>query len=75
MQGDIIATSDGKTVTITTKKNESARTNPTENEKSISDENTVGLAEQKTCEYIGNINTKKFHYYTARVNHDLYGHE
>lgn len=62
MQGDIIATSDGKTVTITTKKNESARTNPTENEKSISDENTVGLAEQKTCEYIGNINTKKFHY-------------
>lgn len=34
MQGDIIAMSDGKTVTITTKKNKDAVTNPTESEKS-----------------------------------------
>ena len=34
MQGDIIAVSDGKTVTITTKKNKDAVTNPTESEKS-----------------------------------------
>lgn len=34
IQGDIIAVSDGKTVTITTKKNKDAVTNPTESEKS-----------------------------------------
>ena len=62
MQGDIIATSDGKTVTITTKKNENAQTNPTENEKSTSAQSTENAANQEICEYIGNANTKKFHY-------------
>ncbi len=59
MQGDIIAVSDGKTVTITTKKNKDAKTNPTENEKSSSSESS---ANQEICQYIGNKNTKKFHY-------------
>lgn len=52
MQGDIIAVSDGKTVSITTKRNKAAATNPTVTEKQP----------QNTCEYIGNRNTKKFHY-------------
>ena len=38
MQGDIIASSDGEIVTITTKKNGNALINPTEQEKSASDE-------------------------------------
>ena len=62
MQGDIVATSDGKTVTITTKKNENAQTNPTENEKSTSAQSAENAANQEICEYIGNANTKKFHY-------------
>ncbi len=59
MQSDIIAVSDGKNVTITTKKNKDAQTNPTENEKSSSSESP---ANQEICQYIGNKNTKKFHY-------------
>ena len=62
MQGDIIATSDGKTVTITTKKNENAQTNPTENEKSTAVQSSGSAVDQEICEYIGNANTKKFHY-------------
>ena len=62
MQGDIVATSDGKTVTVTTKKNENAQTNPTENEKSTSAQSAENAANQEICEYIGNANTKKFHY-------------
>ena len=62
MQGDIVATSDGKTVTVTTKKNENAQTNPTENEKSASAQSAENAANQEICEYIGNANTKKFHY-------------
>lgn len=67
MQGDIIATSDGKTVTITTKKNADAETNPTVAEKSnayyqTEEQNTDTDKTEKVCEYIGNINTKKFHY-------------
>ena len=62
MQGDIVATSDGKTVTVTTKKNNNAQTNPTENEKSTSAQSTENAANQEICEYIGNVNTKKFHY-------------
>ena len=62
IQGDIIAISDGKTVTITTKKNENAQTNPTENEKSTTAQSSENAVNQEICEYIGNANTKKFHY-------------
>ena len=67
MQGDIIATSDGKTLTITTKKNSDAETNPTVAEKSnayyqTEEQNTDTDKSEKVCEYIGNRNTKKFHY-------------
>lgn len=62
IQGDIIAISDGKTVTITTKKNENAQTNPTENEKSTAVQSSGSAVDQEICEYIGNANTKKFHY-------------
>ena len=62
MQGDIVATSDGKTVTVTTKKNNNAQINPTENEKSTSAQSAENAANQEICEYIGNANTKKFHY-------------
>lgn len=62
MQGDIVATSDGKTVTVTTKKNNNAQTNPTENEKLTSAQSSENAVNQEICEYIGNANTKKFHY-------------
>ena len=67
MQGDIIAASDGKTVTITTKKNADAETNPTIAEKSnayyqTEEQNTDTDKTEKVCEYIGNRNTKKFQY-------------
>ena len=56
MQGDIICTSDGKTVTFTTQRGSGAVTNPTEEE-------TTGSGEQGGDEYryIGNLNSKKFH--------------
>ena len=47
LQGTIICTSDGKTVTFTTEKNSTAQTNPTE------EENAGG--------YIGNVNSHVFH--------------
>lgn len=59
MQGDIVAESDGKTVTITTAKNENVQTNPTEAEKTLSAQNIENC---EAFEYIGNANTKKFHY-------------
>lgn len=43
-------------------KNENAQTNPTENEKSTSAQSTENAANQEIFEYIGNANTKKFHY-------------
>ncbi len=56
MQGDIICTSDGKTVTFTTQRGSGALTNPTEGE-------TTGSGGQGGDEYryIGNLNSKKFH--------------
>lgn len=48
LQGDIIAVSDGQSITITTQKNESAQTNPT-------------VQDNIEEAYIGNKNTKKFH--------------
>ena len=59
MQGDIVVESDGKTVTITTAKNENVQTNPTEAEKTLSAQNIENC---EAFEYIGNANTKKFHY-------------
>ena len=69
MQGDIIAASDGKTVTITTKKNGDIATNPTEGEKASTAESAgaknAGAEsagnETKAYNYIGNKNTKKLH--------------
>ncbi len=59
MQGDIIAASNGKTVTITTKKNGDIATNPTEGEKAAAAESAGN--ETKAYSYIGNRNTKKLH--------------
>ncbi|MBE6590092.1 MAG: MBL fold metallo-hydrolase [Ruminococcaceae bacterium] len=57
LQGDIICTStDGKTLSFTTKKNSDAVTNPTENEKTESDSSAV-----TEYSYIGNINSKAYH--------------
>ncbi len=67
LQGDIVVVSDGKTVTVTPKKNESIQTNPTENEKSKSDKSPVSSANREECKYIGNANTKKFHYPECRA--------
>ena len=71
MQGDIIAVSDGKTVTITTKKNKDAVTNPTESEKSDNKNGSNSAdtyqsgntaADNTEYDYIGNKNSMKFHY-------------
>ena len=69
MQGDIIAASDGKTVTVTTKKNGDIATNPTEEEKAAAaksaEAKNAGTEsagnETKAYSYIGNKNTKKLH--------------
>lgn len=50
LQGDIIATSDGNTVNITTQKNENIQTNTTKKEPINAE-----------TQYIGNKNSKKFH--------------
>ena len=60
LQGDIICSSDGKTVSFTTTKNESVQTNPTVVVTPAADEpDDVG-------EYIGNKNSKKFHLPTCK---------
>lgn len=51
LQGDVLAVSDGKTVTITTARNEHIQTNPTEQQS----------VEETEISYIGNVNSKKFH--------------
>ena len=56
LQGTIICTSDGKTVTFTTEKNENISTNPTETAPAI-----------EAGEYIGNVNSKKFHLPTCQT--------
>lgn len=55
LQGTIICTSDGQTVTFTTEKNENISTNPTETTPAI-----------EAGEYIGNVNSKKFHLPTCQ---------
>ena len=49
LQGDILAVSDGETITVTTERNEAIQTNPTEE------------PEEVDYAYIGNTNSKKFH--------------
>ncbi|MEG0596619.1 MAG: ComEC/Rec2 family competence protein [Oscillospiraceae bacterium] len=55
LQGDIIATSDGMTVTMTTAKTAQAPTNPTETDGQLS------TIPPSTEGYIGNVNSHKFH--------------
>lgn len=57
LQGTIICTSDGESVSFSTEKNESVQTNPTV--KATPEPNDVG-------EYIGNKNSKKFHLPTCK---------
>lgn len=57
LQGTIICTSDGETVSFSTEKNESVQTNPTATVKP--EPNDVG-------EYIGNKKSKKFHLPTCK---------
>ena len=57
LQGTIICTSDGETVSFSTEKNESVQTNPTVT--TTPEPNDVG-------EYIGNKNSKKFHLPTCK---------
>ncbi len=57
LQGDVICTSnDGKTLTFTTAKNSDAVTNPTEGDKTESDNGAVG-----EYPYIGNVSSHKYH--------------
>lgn len=58
LQGTVICTSDGKSVTFSTEKNESVQTNPTVTPEANEPDN-VG-------EYIGNKNSKKFHLPTCK---------
>ena len=60
LQGDIVCSSDGKTVSFTTTKNESVQANPTVVVTPEADQpDDVG-------EYIGNKNSKKFHLPTCK---------
>ena len=60
LQGDIVCSSDGKTVSFTTTKNESVQTNPTVVVTPEADQlDDAG-------EYIGNKNSKKFHLPTCK---------
>lgn len=58
LQGTIICTSDGESVSFITEKNESIQTNPTVTV--MPEQNDVG-------EYIGNKNSKKFHLPTCKT--------
>lgn len=60
MQGDIICTSDGKTVTFQTQKNGDALTNPTEQDTA----QTEAVTEAEY--YVGNVKSKKYHLPTCR---------
>ena len=60
LQGDIVCSSDGKTVSFTTTKNESIQTNPTAVVTPEADQ------PDDAGEYIGNKNSKKFHLPTCK---------
>jgi len=78
LQGDIVCSSDGKTVTFTTQKNDTIETNKTISEKpantssvpnetitekapSSSSTSNNEIAKPSSKNYIGNLNSKKFH--------------
>ena len=63
LQGTIICTSDGKSVSFTTEKNETVQTNPTVVTTPEQDEDTDV---SDAGEYIGNKNSKKFHLPTCK---------
>ncbi len=63
LQGTIICTSDGKTVSFTTEKNESAQTNPTV---VVTPEKDEDAGASDAGDYIGNKNSKKFHLPTCK---------
>lgn len=63
LQGTIICTSDGKSVSFTTGKNETVQTNPTVVTTPEQDEDTDV---SDAGEYIGNKNSKKFHLPTCK---------
>lgn len=70
MQGDIIAKSDGKTVTVSTAKNKNAQTNPTavpSPEISRSEHKATDTEQIAAEKYIANKGTKKFHLPTCRA--------
>lgn len=62
LQGTIICTSDGETVSFSTEKNEAIQTNPTVPTAPEDDPDPV----QDAGEYIGNKNSKKFHLPTCK---------
>lgn len=62
MQGDIVCTSDGETVTFYTAKENNLPTNPTAGDKTSSDSSAV-----TEYAYIGNLNSKTFHLPTCSV--------
>lgn len=59
LQGDIIFTSNGSEINITTQKNANADTNPTISQSS--ENSQTAQAENDESQYIGNKNSKKFH--------------
>ena len=63
LQGDIVCTSDGKSVSFTTAKNESAQTNPTV---PVTPMPVEPDEPDDVGEYIGNKNSKKFHLPTCK---------
>lgn len=63
LQGDIVCTSDGKSVTFATAKNETIQTNPTV---VVTPEPEASEDPVDVGEYIGNKNSKKFHLPTCK---------
>mgnify|MGYP003480620713 FL=1 len=68
MQGTIICTSDGKSVSFSTAKNATANTNPTLTDGS--GQNSALASDAQATDhltYIGNVNSKKFHLSTCNT--------
>ena len=69
MQGTIVCTSDGKTVSFTTERNASAETNPTIPTEPPAPQvsETPSSSPAPTESYIGNVNSHKFHLPSCRT--------